>query len=97
MTNPRTAIERALNDLAADLPPYWGTVRFDGGDDAGCLNYLKTRRPRVLYAMLGDTDEWAHERRYDLYLDAAHRGDRFIQTPGRRCRPCRDTGEGPRS
>jgi phosphopentomutase len=28
--------------------------------------------------LLGETDEWAHRRRYDLYLDAAHRADRFI-------------------
>jgi hypothetical protein len=34
----------------------------------------------VLYVMLGDTDEWAHERRYDLYLEAAARGDRFLRT-----------------
>lgn len=80
VTNPRTAVERALNDLAAGLPPYWGTVRFDGVTMQGALHYLKTRRPRVLYVMLGDTDEWAHERRYDLYLDAAHRGDKFLRT-----------------
>lgn len=78
--NPSTAAARALNDLAADLPPYWGTVRFDAVTMQGALHYLKTRRPRVLYVMLGDTDEWAHERRYDLYLDAAWRGDRFLRT-----------------
>jgi hypothetical protein len=33
----------------------------------------------VLYVMLGETDEWAHEGRYDLYLDAASRSDRFIE------------------
>ena len=78
--NPRTAVERALNDLAADLPPYWGTVRFDAVTMQGALHHLKTRQPRVLYVMLGDTDEWAHERRYDLYLDAAQRSDRFLRT-----------------
>ena len=45
----------------------------------GALEYLKKNRPRVLYVMLGETDEWAHGRRYDLYLDAAWRNDRFIQ------------------
>jgi hypothetical protein len=29
--------------------------------------------------MLGEGDEWAHEGRYDLYLDATLRADRFIQ------------------
>jgi arylsulfatase A-like enzyme len=28
--------------------------------------------------MLGETDEWAHGGRYDLYLDAAFRSDRFL-------------------
>lgn len=79
VANPRTAVERALNDLAADLPPYWGTVRFDAVTMQSALHHLKTRQPRVLYVMLGDTDEWAHERRYDLYLDAVHRGDRFLR------------------
>jgi hypothetical protein len=80
VSNPSTPVERALNDLAADLPPYWGTVRFDAVTMQGALHYLRTRQPRVLYVMLGDTDEWAHERRYDLYLDAAQRGDRFLRT-----------------
>jgi hypothetical protein len=80
VSNPSTPVERALNDLAADLPPYWGTVRFDAVTMQGALHYLRARQPRVLYVMLGDTDEWAHERRYDLYLDAAERSDRFIRT-----------------
>lgn len=80
VSNPRTDAERAVNLLAASLPPYWGNVRFDGVTMQGALLYLTARRPRVLYVMLGDTDEWAHERRYDLYLDAASRGDRFIST-----------------
>ena len=79
VATPATATDRLLNDFAADLPPYWGNVRFDAVTQQGALHYLKTRKPRVLYVMLGDTDEWAHERRYDLYLDAAHRSDRFLR------------------
>ena len=40
---------------------------------------MRTRQPRVLYVMLGETDEWAHGRRYELYLDAAWRSDRFVR------------------
>ena len=29
--------------------------------------------------MLGEGDEWAHDGKYDLYLDSAFRADRFIQ------------------
>jgi phosphopentomutase len=32
----------------------------------------------VLYVGLGETDEWGHGRRYDLYLDAANKADRFL-------------------
>jgi hypothetical protein len=77
--SPRNEAERELNAMAADLPPYWAGARFDAVPMAGSLRYLRTRKPRVLYVLLGDTDEWAHERRYDLYLDAAWRADRFLR------------------
>ena len=51
----------------------------DAPTGLGALEYLKKQHPRVLYVMLGETDEWAHGRRYDLYLDAAQRNDRFIK------------------
>ena len=79
ITSPVNDRQRAFNDLAADLPPYWGETRFDAPTGAGALEYLKTYKPRVFYVMLGETDEWAHGRRYDLYLDAAWRNDRFIR------------------
>jgi hypothetical protein len=75
---PRTERERAINDLTADLPPYWPDVVFDAPVMQAALEALRSRRPRVLYVMLGETDEWAHGGRYDLYLDAAFRSDRFI-------------------
>jgi hypothetical protein len=79
VSQPATDRDRLLNDFAADLPPYWGATRFDAPTGFGALEYLRTHRPRVMYVMLGETDEWAHGRRYDLYLDAALRNDRFIQ------------------
>ena len=75
---PRTDRERLINDLAADLPPYWPGVPFDAPIMHAALESLRTSQPRVLYVMLGETDEWAHEGRYDLYLDAAFRSDRFL-------------------
>jgi hypothetical protein len=76
---PVTDRERAINDLADDLPPLWDGAPFDAPIMQAALECLRTRKPRVLYVMLGETDEWAHEPRYDLYLDAAWRGDRFIR------------------
>jgi hypothetical protein len=79
VVNPVTDRERAINDFAADLPPYWEAERFDASTGLGALEYVRRHRPRVFYVMLGETDEWAHGRRYDLYLDAARRNDRFIR------------------
>jgi hypothetical protein len=76
---PKTDRERLINEYSVDLPRYWSESRFDAATGMGALEYLRTRHPRVLYVMLGETDEWAHGRRYDLYLDAAQRNDRFIR------------------
>jgi hypothetical protein len=76
---PKTDRERAINELAADLPPYWDYGPFDAPIVYAALECLRTSKPRVLYVMLGEGDEWAHAGRYDLYLDAAFRADRFIR------------------
>lgn len=79
LQKPATAREREINELATDLPAYFSYGTFDAPIVYAALEYLKTRKPRVLYLMLGEGDEWAHEGRYDLYLDAAARADRFIE------------------
>ena len=71
--------ERAINELASDLPRYWGYGPFDAPIVYAVLEHIRTRKPRVLYLMLGEGDEWAHEERYDLYLDATQRADRFVE------------------
>ena len=76
---PKSERDQLLNDVTDDLPHYWSGERFDAPTMQGALEYFRTRKPRVLYVMLGETDEWAHGRRYDLYLDAAWRSDRFVK------------------
>ncbi|MEO8852455.1 MAG: hypothetical protein ABI359_01665 [Ginsengibacter sp.] len=41
--------------------------------------YLKANHPRVLYLDFGDNDDFAHEGRYDMYLDATHKIDAMIR------------------
>ena len=77
--DPATERDQLLNDFTTDLPTYWQGTRLDAPTMQGALEYLRTKRPRVLYVMLGETDEWAHERRYDQYLDSAWRSDRFLR------------------
>ncbi|MFN0181096.1 MAG: alkaline phosphatase family protein [Gemmatimonadales bacterium] len=75
----RRPVERALNEMAEWLPVLWPSARLDAPTMAAALEALAVRQPRVLVVLLGETDEWAHQRRYDLYLDATHRADRFIE------------------
>ncbi|HSC28247.1 MAG TPA: hypothetical protein VLD67_13295 [Vicinamibacterales bacterium] len=74
-----TERERAINELAADLPRFWNYGPLDAPVVYAALEHLRTRTPGVLYVMLGEGDEWAHQGRYDLYLDATARADRFIE------------------
>src|SRR6185295_7452280 len=74
-----SADERAINDLAADLPRLWDYGPVDAPIVYAAIEYARVKQPRVFYIMLGEGDEWAHEGRYDLYLDATHRADRYIE------------------
>jgi hypothetical protein len=64
---------------------YETTTRFDEGDVGNSflqiplLDYVKSGHPRVLFVGYGETDNWAHQGRYDLVLDSAHRMDHFVQ------------------
>jgi hypothetical protein len=42
------------------------------------LDYLRTHNPRALFVGYGGTDDWAHEGKYDLVLQAAHQDDQHI-------------------
>ncbi len=71
--------QELLNRLMAETPRMWDGVRYDSLTFAAMLEHLKREKPRVLYVSLGETDEFAHEGRYDLYLEAAHRVDAFLE------------------
>jgi hypothetical protein len=40
--------------------------------------YIKKKHPRVVFIGFGETDEFAHHGRYDLYLDQANLFDKFL-------------------
>lgn len=68
-----------LNDLRATTHRPWEGSGYDSFTVEAALEDLKTRKPRVLYVALGETDEFAHEGRYDHYLHAAHQGDAALR------------------
>lgn len=68
-----------LQRLADETPHLWENVRYDAFTIQAAFDSLEQRQPRVLFVSLGETDDFAHEGRYDLYLDAARRNDRMIE------------------
>jgi hypothetical protein len=75
---PLSDRQKAVNDMLATLPRYWPDNTFDVVTMEFSREHLRRHKPRVLFIGLGETDEWGHGRRYDLYLDAAHFCDRFL-------------------
>jgi arylsulfatase A-like enzyme len=76
---PLTPGQRQVNELVLQLPRLWRGNVYDMVTHQAAKEHLLKHRPRVLYIGLGETDEWAHARRYDLYLEAANRSDRYLK------------------
>ncbi len=74
--SPRLA---ELADNQFELLTPWRSVRHDYSTFELALEYLRTVKPRALYIALGETDDWAHERRYDRVLETAHYFDRCLE------------------
>ncbi len=75
---PLTDRQRAVNDLMHRLPRYWTDNVFDVITLEAAREHIVRHQPKVFYLGLGETDEWGHGRRYDLYLDAAHHADQYL-------------------
>ncbi len=71
-------LERILNRLQGDIPSPWEHVRLDAFTHHYALSYIRNRHPRIVYIGYGETDDFAHDAKYDEYLMAANRADRFI-------------------
>lgn len=75
----------AKNGSDATLRELYATsTRFDEEDVSNAFlqfaarDYLKASHPRVLFLGYGETDNWAHQGRYDLVLGSAHQFDQFV-------------------
>jgi hypothetical protein len=71
--------ERLLNEMQSQIPAEWGSVRFDAFTHHYAMEYLKKHSPRVMYISYGETDDFAHDGRYDSYLKSAWQTDQFIK------------------
>ncbi|MEO6068067.1 MAG: alkaline phosphatase family protein [Gemmatimonadota bacterium] len=75
---PRDAAEAELDALWATTTRYWEFMPPDAFLQRAVLRSIRTDRPRVLFVGFGEPDEWAHGRRYDLYLASLHAVDGYL-------------------
>ena len=61
--------------MKTESPRVWADESFDAPTFHTALEYLKLRKPRVLFLSLGETDDWAHAGNYGEYLLSARRFD----------------------
>lgn len=75
-----TANEKLMNAMLKDAHKPWGEVEcLDVFTHYGAFEYLKTKKPKVLYIAYGETDEWAHAGQYRSYLDAGQQVDAWLK------------------
>lgn len=68
-----------LEELRRDTTELWSGMLYDSFYYQAAHEYVTKEHPRALYVSFSETDEWAHEGRYDHYLNAAHKVDSYIQ------------------
>ena len=80
---PYTGTLTPRQELLSEL--YRTTTRLDDEDNYDAfmqiplLEFVKSGKARVLFVGYGETDNWAHQGRYDLVLASAHEFDRDVE------------------
>ena len=73
--NAETAMINAVQERAIiNKTP----TRYDMLTFTTAKEYIKTNKPRVVVIGFGETDDFAHQKKYDLYLQQANHIDRMI-------------------
>lgn len=75
---PRDPVERELDALWATTTRHWDYMPPDAFLQRAVLQSIRADHPRVLFVGFGEPDEWAHDRRYDHYLESLQLADRYL-------------------
>jgi hypothetical protein len=68
-----------LRALYANHTRLWPDNAYDALMHEALLATLDQGMPKALFIGYGETDEWAHAGRYDMYLRAARQVDRYLE------------------
>ena len=78
--NPsKTAEVDRLNAIQQQARTPWANTRHDAFTFAHALEYLKRVHPRLLYIAFDETDDWAHDKHYELVLQMLRQTDAYLQ------------------
>lgn len=69
---------RFLSGLQFEMLTPWTEERHDYITFEMALEYMKMAKPRVLHIAFDETDDWAHDKRYNRVLDAINYLDRCL-------------------
>jgi hypothetical protein len=70
---------RFVDGVQREAKTPWDGIRHDAFTFRLAMHHLASARPRVLYIAFDETDDWAHDGRYDLVLDAYARSDDYLR------------------
>lgn len=70
---------RRQSRLQFETPTPWDSVRHDAYTFRFAMDHLERHKPRVLYLALGETDDWAHDGRYERVLETYTRTDDYLK------------------
>jgi hypothetical protein len=68
-----------IQQMQHDTTHLWPDMSFDSFYFHAAQEYVKEKRPRLVWIAFSETDEWAHEGNYDHYLHAAHHVDDYLR------------------
>lgn len=77
-TTAASGKQKLINEVQAEAESSKGGCRQDDLTFLTAKEYLQHHKPRVMFLGLGETDEYAHKGRYDLYLEQANKVDRML-------------------
>jgi len=67
-----------VTQIQRDTTEIWPGMTFDSFFLHAAQEYVKEKRPRLVWLAFSEPDEWAHEGRYDRYLQSAFNVDAYI-------------------
>lgn len=70
---------RILGETMAQMPPSWGSARFDYLTFRFGMAHLARHRPVVQWFALNDSDEWSHAGNYPRLVEHVHRVDGWLR------------------